>query len=68
MPDADRALDERLHATISAANFKTRYATLGLLHAATLNDGPMWPTAFTLTALTDAEAAGIAALVKRAVG
>ena len=68
MPDADRALGERLHATISAAKFKTRYATLGFLHAAPLDDGPRRPTAFALTALTDAEAARIAALTIRAAG
>ena len=52
----------------SAAKFKTRYATLGFMHEAHLDDGPMWPTAFALTALTAAEEAKIAALVKKAVG
>src|SRR4029079_11586654 len=49
-----------------AAKFKTRYATLGLQHAANLDDGAMWPVAFALLELTAAEEARIAALVKRA--
>jgi uncharacterized protein YdhG (YjbR/CyaY superfamily) len=52
----------------SAAKFKTRYATLGFQHEANLDEGRMWPVAFALTALTDAEEARIGALVKRAVG
>jgi hypothetical protein len=52
----------------SAAKFKTRYATLGFQHAATLDDGGMWPVAFAVKELTAADEARIAALVKRAVG
>lgn len=52
----------------SAGKFKTRYATLGFQHAARLDDGHMWPVAFALTELTDAEEARIGALVKKAVG
>jgi hypothetical protein len=52
----------------SAAKFKTRYATLGFMHEAKLDDGAMWPTAFALVELTVAEEARIAALVKKAVG
>ncbi len=51
----------------SAAKFKTRYATLGFMHAAKLDDGAMWPTAFALKELTAAEEARISALVKKAV-
>jgi uncharacterized protein YdhG (YjbR/CyaY superfamily) len=51
----------------SAAKFKTRYATFGFQHPATLDDGAMWPVAFALTGLTAAEEARIAALVKKAV-
>ncbi len=37
--------------------FTSRYATLGFNDVATLDDGPMWPTAFALTELTaDVEA------------
>ncbi len=51
----------------SAAKFKTRYATFGFQHEANLDEGAMWPTAFALKALTAAEEARIAALVKKAV-
>jgi hypothetical protein len=51
----------------SAAKFKTRYATVGFMHAANLDDGPMWPTAFALKGLTPAEEATLSALVKKAV-
>jgi hypothetical protein len=51
----------------SAQRFKTRYATLGFMHQAKLDEGAMWPVAFALTGLTAAEEARIAALVKKAV-
>ena len=51
----------------SAWRFKTRYATVGFMHAANLDDGAMWPTAFALTELNAAEEARIGALVKKAV-
>ncbi len=52
----------------SAEKFKTRYATLGFMHEAKLDEGAMWPTAFALTELTAVEEARIGALVKKAVG
>ena len=96
MPEADRAIAERLHAIIKAAapalsprlwytmpayakdgkivcffqsanRFKTRYATLGFMHEAHLDEGAIWPTAFAVTKLAAAEEAAIAALVKKAV-
>ncbi len=51
----------------SAQKFKTRYATLGFMHAANLDEGAMWPVAFALKGLTAADEARIAALVKKAV-
>ena len=51
----------------SAQKFKTRYATFGFMHAANLDEGAMWPTAFALRALTAAEEARIGTLVKKAV-
>jgi uncharacterized protein YdhG (YjbR/CyaY superfamily) len=51
----------------SAHKFKTRYATFGFLHEATLDDGAMWPTAFALKELTAADEARIGALVKKAI-
>jgi uncharacterized protein YdhG (YjbR/CyaY superfamily) len=50
----------------SGQKFKSRYATLGFQDRANLDDGPMWPTSFALTELTDAVEAKIAALVKKA--
>ena len=52
----------------SAQKFKTRYATLGFMHEANLDEGAMWPTAFALKELTAAEEAKVGALVKKAVG
>jgi uncharacterized protein YdhG (YjbR/CyaY superfamily) len=51
----------------SAQKFQSRYATLGFSDVANLDEGAMWPTSFALTALTAAEEAKIAALVKKAV-
>ncbi len=51
----------------SAQKFKTRYATLGFMHEANLDEGNMWPTAFAVKKLTASEGAKIAALVKKAV-
>ena len=51
----------------STQKFNTRYATLGFMHEANLDDGRMWPTAFALKELTPTEEARIAALVKKAV-
>jgi uncharacterized protein YdhG (YjbR/CyaY superfamily) len=50
----------------AADKFKSRYATFGFDVAANLDDGAMWPVAFALTALTAAEEARIAALVRQA--
>jgi uncharacterized protein YdhG (YjbR/CyaY superfamily) len=51
----------------SAQKFKTRYATLGFQHEARLDDGAMWPVAFAVTELTDAEEARIVALLKKSL-
>ena len=51
----------------SAEKFKSRYATFGFSDTANLDDGVMWPTAFALKKLTDAEEKKLAALVKKAV-
>jgi uncharacterized protein YdhG (YjbR/CyaY superfamily) len=50
-----------------AQKFKTRYATFGFNDSAKLDEGSMWPVAYALKALTPAEEARIAALVKKAV-
>jgi uncharacterized protein YdhG (YjbR/CyaY superfamily) len=51
----------------AAQKFKTRYAMFGFNDTANLDDGAMWPVTFALTALTAADEARIAALVKKAV-
>ncbi len=51
----------------SAQKFKTRYATLGFQHDASLDHGNMWPVAFALEKLTNAEEVRIIALVKKAI-
>jgi uncharacterized protein YdhG (YjbR/CyaY superfamily) len=52
----------------SAAKFKSRYATFGFNHDnANLDEGNMWPNAFSLKELTATEEAKIAALVKKAL-
>lgn len=51
----------------AAAKFNARYATFGFTDQATLDAGPLWPTAFAITSLEDAEAAQIRALVAKAV-
>ena len=52
----------------SASKFKARYATFGFEEIAALDDGAMWPTAFALTEIGDAEEARIAELIKTALG
>ncbi|MGX9720619.1 iron chaperone [Stenotrophomonas acidaminiphila] len=52
----------------SAGKFKTRYATFGFSDQARLDDGGLWPTSFAIHRFGDAEAATLAALVRRAAG
>jgi uncharacterized protein YdhG (YjbR/CyaY superfamily) len=52
----------------NAGKFKERYAMFGFNEAAKLDQGSMWPVAFALTTLTEADEAKISALVKKAVG
>lgn len=51
-----------------ASKFKARYATLGFNDDARLDDGGMWPTAYALTRVGEAEEAAIRELVRRAAG
>ena len=50
-----------------ASKFKERYASFGFNAAANLDEGSMWPTAWAITKLTDADGKKIAELVKKAV-
>ena len=45
-----------------------RYLTLGFSGEAKLDEGGMWPTAYAVTALTEADEAKVGALVKQAAG
>lgn len=45
-----------------------RYLTLGFSGDAHIDDGTMWPTAFAVTDVTEADARRITALVRSAVG
>jgi uncharacterized protein YdhG (YjbR/CyaY superfamily) len=63
------AIDGKVVCFFQAADkFSSRYATFGFNDIATLDDGAMWPTAFAVTALTEADEARIAELVRKAVG
>jgi uncharacterized protein YdhG (YjbR/CyaY superfamily) len=50
-----------------AQKFKTRYATLGFNDKAHLDEGGLWPVAYAVKELTNAEETKIGALVKKAV-
>ena len=52
----------------NATKFKERYAMIGFNDSANLDQGAMWPVAYTLKELTAADEAKIRALVKEAVG
>jgi hypothetical protein len=47
--------------------FKTRYAELGFSDEANLDDGGIWPVAYAVAELGEAEEKAISALVKKAV-
>ena len=51
----------------AAAKFKTRYASFAFTDQANLDEEAMWATGFALKALTAAEEAKLAALVRKAV-
>lgn len=52
----------------AGSKFGTRYATLGFSDRARLDEGALWPTAFAIATLGDADEARLAALVERAAG
>ena len=51
----------------SAEKFEARYATFGFNDLAQLDDGTVWPTAYAVTELTDADVKKFEKLVKKAV-
>lgn len=50
----------------SASKFGSRYATLGFSDVAQLDDGPIWPTEYAVTSMSDAVATTIDQLVRKA--
>lgn len=52
----------------AASKFDARYATVGFDEQAALDEGSMWPTAFALTELGDAEEARLEELIRKALG
>jgi uncharacterized protein YdhG (YjbR/CyaY superfamily) len=50
-----------------ASKFKARYSTLGFSDKAHLDEGTMWASSFALVALSAADEARVAALVRQAV-
>ena len=52
----------------NATKFKERYAMFGFNDSAKLDEGSMWPVAFAVKELTEADEARIGKLVKKAVG
>jgi len=52
----------------SAEKFEARYATFGFNDLAQLDDGTVWPTAYAVTELSDADVKKFEELVKKAVG
>jgi uncharacterized protein YdhG (YjbR/CyaY superfamily) len=51
----------------SKQRFKTRYATLGFMHEAKLDDGNLWPASYALLRIEPNDEKYISELVKKAV-
>ena len=48
----------------AASKFESRYCTFGFQDAAKLDDGPLWPTSYAITELTDEVAKTLSSRVK----
>jgi uncharacterized protein YdhG (YjbR/CyaY superfamily) len=68
MPGFANADDKILVFLQPASKFKVRYATIGFEQPAKLDDAPMWPTAWGVTEITDADAKKFVATLKKAIG
>lgn len=51
----------------SAQKFHTRYATIGFMHEAKLDEGNMWPAAYAVLKLSSGDEQKLADLVKKSV-
>lgn len=67
MPGFANADDKMLVFLQPASKFKVRYATIGFEQTANLDDGTMWPTAWGVTELTDADAKTFVATLQKAI-
>ena len=68
MPGFANADDKILVFLQPASKFKVRYATIGFEQPARLDDAPMWPTAWGITAWTAADEKTFVATLKKALG
>jgi uncharacterized protein YdhG (YjbR/CyaY superfamily) len=51
----------------AGSKFESRYCTFGFQDSAKLDDGPLWPTSFAITDLTDEVSNTLRARVKQAI-
>lgn len=51
----------------AGSKFESRYCTFGFQDSANLDDGPLWPTSYAITELTDEVAEIISSRVKQAI-
>ena len=68
MPGFANADDKILVFLQPASKFKVRYATIGFEQPAALDDTTMWPVAWGVSELTDADAKAFVTTLKKAIG
>ena len=68
MPGFANADDKILVFLQPASKFKVRYSTIGFEQPAKLDDTPMWPTAWGISAWTAADEKAFLATLKKALG
>ena len=68
MPGFANADDKILVFLQPASKFKVRYATIGFEQPAKLDDAPMWPTAWGITAWTASDEKAFVATLRKALG
>ncbi len=68
MPGFANADDKILVFLQPASKFKVRYSSIGFEQTAKLDDAPMWPTTWGITAWTPAGEKAFLATLKRALG
>jgi uncharacterized protein YdhG (YjbR/CyaY superfamily) len=68
MPGFANADDKILVFLQPASKFKVRYSTIGFEQPAKLDDAPMWPTSWGISAWTPADEQSFVATLKKALG